>query len=61
MKFADILKTKQLKENDLGLKAPVKEILKIHDILKRDYPNSDIIKDYPIASAFYHYINSKWK
>lgn len=60
MKLANIIK--QINESDdLGMAVPPSIVIKIYDILKKDFPDSDIIKEYPIASAFYHYINSKWK
>lgn len=60
MKLANIVK-KIAESDDLGMSIQPSIVIKLYDILKKDFPDSDIIKEYPIASAFYHYINSKWK
>lgn len=61
MKLAKILKSKIKEDSNLGMNVQPSIILKVHEILKKDFPNSEIIQEYPLASAFYHYINENWK
>lgn len=60
MKFVNIMK--QLKEEDnLGMNVSPRIIMKLHSIIKKDFPDCELIQEYPNATAFYHYINKKWK
>lgn len=61
MKFSSIIKKKISEDRELGMNVPPTIIMKVHSILKKEFPNCEVIQEYPNATAFYHFINQKWK